>query len=373
MASSSRFLRRHPGLARLALALAALTGCGFLLELGIRVLDPYPYVPPAEVNRTQHGNLSEYDAFLGWKGVPAARELLVTPNARVLLEHNRQGFRDLELEDRAPRAPAIVFLGDSFTWGYEVAHTDMFVNLLRRRLAGFEVFNLAHRGYGTDQSLLTFRSWQSERHLALVVLAFCENDIWENNSREVYRKAKPKFAVVGGELSLRNVPVPRVEAWDAAPAEPGASPAPPDPLGGLLLRSHLVHDLSYRLHNLGEQAPPPYRRAPDLELTARLLEALRDEAHDRGAPLQVVAIPTKDEIQGRSDEPPYQESIARICARLDVAFLDLGPAFRAARLRTYFREGMHWTARGHAVAADAIWSGIAWPSPESDADPQVSR
>jgi lysophospholipase L1-like esterase len=357
-----RFFGRHPILARLALLVAALAACGLALEIGFRVLDPYPYIAPSEVNRSEHGNLSQYDPVLGWKGVPAARELFVTRNARVTLEHNRQGFRDIEAAERDPHAPAIVLLGDSFTWGYEVAFEDMFANLLRQRLTGFELYNLAQRGYGTDQSLLTFRDWHSERCLALVILVFCENDIWENNSLVQYRKPKPRFAIIGGELQLRNVPVPRTEAWDADQDAPAPGPAP-GPFS-FLYRSHLVHDLSFRLRTL-TRPTHPHRRAPDLTVTGRLLETLRDEVRERGGQFRVVAIPSKSEIQGQTREPPYQPSIATICDRLGVPFLDLAPALRASLLRTYFRDGMHWTPRGHRVAAEALWRGIDWPDPES--------
>ena len=366
-----KFLGRHPTLARLTLSATALVGCGLALEVGFRVLDPYPYISPSEVNRSEHGNLSQYDPVLGWKGVPAARELLVTPNARVMLEHNRQGFRDVEPEQRDPEAPAIVLLGDSFTWGYEVAYEDMFANLLRPRLSGFELYNLAHRGYGTDQSLLTFRDWHGGRCTALVILVFCENDIWENNSRVQYRKPKPQFVIINGELELRNVPVPRVEAWDTGDAAPRPGP-PPWPLA-ILFHSHLVHDLGYRLQTLTRQAPRPHRRTPDLRLTARLLEALRDEVQARGAQFWVVAIPSKSHLQGRATTPPYQSSIAHICDNLGVSLLDLEPAFRSTLLRTYFRDGMHWTPRGHRVAAEAMWRGVAWPDPEPCPQPDVTR
>jgi len=132
------------------------------------------------------------------------------------VQHNRLGHRDIEPERRSAGKPAVVFLGDSFTWGYEVTLEEMFVNRLRGRISTLALFNLAHPGYGTDQSLLTFRHWRDERPLRLVVLMFGENDHLDNNNHIRYGRPKPKFEIVDHRLVLGNVPVPfSREFWKA--------------------------------------------------------------------------------------------------------------------------------------------------------------
>ena len=150
----------RPGLAKLALLFSTLLVLFLVLEVGYRRGDPYPYYSPAETSGTRHWNVTVYDSLLGWRGVPNCSEWFTTGNGRTLIEHNRFGFRDVEHIDESPEAEAIVFLGDSYTWGYEVSFDQMFVNLLREDLASYDVYNLSHRGYGTDQSLLTFEQWQ---------------------------------------------------------------------------------------------------------------------------------------------------------------------------------------------------------------------
>lgn len=332
-------------------------GCcvGFLLiEVAYRLVDPFPYYPPWQINVTEHGNLSQYDAELGWKGVPNARELFVTHNAKVWLEHNALGFRDIAPEDRSSDKPALVFLGDSFTWGFEVEFENMFVNLIRRELPGYEVFNLAHRGYGTDQALLTFRRWHDARPLDRVVLMFSENDPEENNSDFEYSKPKPKFEVVGDELVLTGVPVPRTEAWQAPRADGEERKTFVEYAAYFAYRSHFLHDLSHRIKGLFKKDVVPFGDAEDLELTRRILRELRDEVAGRGGRLAVVAIPSKLEFMSIDGYVPYQHRLRPLCAELDVDYLDLGPALETSWLSTYYRAGMHWNRRGHAVAASAI-------------------
>ena len=129
-----------------ALLFGTLLFCFITIEVGYRVLDPFPFISEDEFNVIEHGNLSKYDPTLGWTGVPGGNAEFVTRNNKVWLANNGQGFRDIEHKDSSDKKPAIAFLGDSFTWGFEVEFADMFVNRLRDRLPRYEIFNLSHRG-----------------------------------------------------------------------------------------------------------------------------------------------------------------------------------------------------------------------------------
>jgi lysophospholipase L1-like esterase len=346
---------RVPKGRELALACGSLLLTAGLLELGYRILDPFPYIPPREVEH-RFTQLTQYDPLLGWRGVPGARGELVTENDRVTIEHNSAGFRDIEHVVASPPKDAIVFLGDSFTWGYEVRSGDMFVNLLRPRLAGFEVFNVSHRGWGTDQELLAFRQWAYPGRLRLVVLMFCENDIEDNNSDFRSAAFAPKFSIVDGELVLGNVPPPRVAGWD----QPLPSPRPPtlaERLASLPLRSHLLHDVWFRIQQLREpaEAQPVLKNRQPMKLTRRILQQLRDEVAERGGRLVVVAIPAWREFATGVRYKPYQPKLARACRSLSIDYLDLAPALKRSFFRTYNRLGRaHWNRNGHRVAAAAI-------------------
>jgi len=326
--------------------------------MGYRILDPFPFFSDSEKNLTEHGNLSMYDAELGWKGVPGGKTEFVTGNNRVALANNGDGFRDIEHNGSGDRKPAVVFLGDSYTWGFEVGFDDMFVNRLRDRLPRYEVFNLAHRGYGTDQELLGFKRWHDGRPLALVILMFYKNDIDDNNYGFRNHKPKPHYTIVGNELVLTGVPVPQAEEWaNSRPVE-----RMPDSwrarLKNTVLSSHFFHDIYFR-YNLfrtrGNVIREP-EKEKDLTLTSRILAELKKEVESRGAKLVVFFIPTKAEILQLDDSAPYQIALADVCQKDGIEYLDLAPAFKASWLRTYYRSGGHWNAHGNQVAADAIYA-----------------
>lgn len=335
-----------------ALAAATVLVCFLLIEAGYRVFDPFPFFPPWEVNR-ERGRLTRYDPQLGWSGNPGVKETFVTENSRVRIENNSLGFRDVEHPPAPPSKPAIVFLGDSFTWGYEIETPAMLVNRLRPRLPGYEVFNLAHRGYGTDQSLLAFRGWRYGGPLRLVVLMFYENDLHDNDSRVRYNAQKPKFEIVGEELVLTNVPVPASDKW--ADKGPAAPPPLGDRLVALALSSHFLHDVCFRLSHVRRQrAGDPERHAERMPLTSRIVRQLRDEVAARGGQLLFVAIPAKRQFMEDPGFTPYQRKLRKLCGRLGIPYLDLAPAFEASVRRTYFRIGDHWNGHGNEVAARAL-------------------
>ena len=80
----------------ITLLLGSLIFTLLIVEVGFRLLDPTPYSTDAEINNTEHGNLSMYDATLEWKGVPSGKTEFVTRNNGVWLSHNHDGFRDIE-------------------------------------------------------------------------------------------------------------------------------------------------------------------------------------------------------------------------------------------------------------------------------------
>lgn len=349
---------------RVGLLFGSLLFCFFVIEMGYRVLEPFPFFSNEEINDTEHGNLSEYDETLGWKGVPGGKAEFVTMNNIVWLAHNRHGFRDIEHDVFSDNKPAIVFLGDSFTWGYEVEFDEMFVNRMRDMLPSHTIFNLAHRGYGTDQALLTFKQWHHDGPLQWVVLMFSENDVEDNNARFRYQKPKPMYQIVENELVLTGVPVSRLNAWMASrPAE--RTPASwRTKLKLVLSHSRFLLDIYflYKQNRWLRKVTGRWganARGADLSLTSRILQELKDEVEGRGAKLVVILIPSKREIEQLDDSSPYQIEIADLCQKLGIEHLDLAPTFKTIWYRTYYRIGIHWNSRGHQVAADSIFEHLS--------------
>jgi len=84
-------------------------------------------VAPLTVARAQDQGLDRpderslayrYDDQLGW--FPKANdELTYTGSRKIHIAHNDRGFRDLDHDAQKTR-PRLIFLGDSFVWGYDV-------------------------------------------------------------------------------------------------------------------------------------------------------------------------------------------------------------------------------------------------------------
>lgn len=364
-------------LPNVTLLLGSLVLSFLIIEAYYRVFDPFPYFSPDEFNfigepgvtANQFPNLSEYDETLGWKGISGAKEEYVDDNNRVLLMHNGQGFRDVEHDDLAMQKEAIVFLGDSFTWGFEVEFGEMFVNRLRGKLPTYTIVNLSHRGYGTDQELLTFKRWCCKVLIRKVILMFCENDVNDNKSTWRYGKTKPAYQIVEGRLVLTNVPVPKVDTGEGFRGAGPVLASRWQTFKRVLMHSHFLHDIAWRsyliLHPEKQQLPGVNRGPHEsgLLLTSLILRELKDEVEKAGATLLVVFIPSKKEIEQLAKSPPYQIEIADICEKLGIEYLDLAPKFKKSWRRTYYRIDMHWNAHGHEIAADVLHDYLSNHSP----------
>jgi lysophospholipase L1-like esterase len=301
--------------------------------------------------------------------VPLESAEMVTHNNRIRISLNRNGYRDVEPSDRADVRPTIVFLGDSFTWGFEVDFDEMFVSLIRDRLREYRVLNVSHRGYGTDQELLLTQTEPLLEDADLVFLMFSENDISDNMDPRPYGRLKANFQLEGDRLVLTGTPVPREPRKPDPELETGVDPRWKQLLKRLLFCSHFLHDLYYRwwlyrqANTQRDLLPDHTDPDPGLRLTAKILERLRDEVRSHSGELHVIFIPSKIEIEGLSDQTPYQRPVEDLCRDLDIPTLDLSDALCDSWQRCYYRYGMHWNARGHRLAADAIMEYIRKVTP----------
>ncbi|MBN1913928.1 MAG: SGNH/GDSL hydrolase family protein, partial [Candidatus Omnitrophica bacterium] len=301
----------------------------------------------------------------GWKGAPSGNAVFVTKNNKTVLRNNSFGYRDVEHEEGTEKE-IIVFLGDSFTWGHEVQFDEMFVNILRDKLSQYEIFNLSHRGHGTDQQLLTLKRWHYGGPVKLVILMFSENDFGDNNSIFRYGKPKPKYEFYNNKLVLTNIPVPKAKEWEKGDSADSKKPSLSDRVKWLILQSHFVHDISFRIINSKFFKTGRIMRKNTQEgdggvfITKQILKELRDDAIERNGKLLVIAIPSKEQIlqKGHGGHAPYQLKLEEICKSLDIDYMDLAPDFKKAFFRTYYRLGMHWNNYGNRVAANAIYNCI---------------
>jgi GDSL-like Lipase/Acylhydrolase family len=216
--------------------------------------------------------------------------------------------------------PRILFLGDSFVWGYDVEASARFTDLLARRRPDREVLNLGVSGYGTDQEFLLLQRFFERYQPDLVFLIVSQqNDLIDNSINLNYGGYYKPYFVVGDGLELRGVPVPRAFNY--------------------FFSEHPRLARSYALRAAArlwfQRTAPPLVKNPDPTLA--ILGALRGYLAERGRELRIG-------IHGGSTRLPY-------ALQLDgFRFVDLDNNYR------FPEQGRHWTPEGHRFVASKLYA-----------------
>jgi hypothetical protein len=254
----------------------------------------------------------------------------------------------------APRLPGrgVLAVGDSFTFGDQVADADTWPAVLERRLQR-PVWNGGVFGYSFAQTALRAEQLLPRLAADTLVVSLIPDDVKRCEQSKRY-SALPWFDVVDGALALRNVPVPDsdrseldqqwVRRWlgySALCDTVGWNVAPAWWAGGA--REVWVH-------------PRPFGRT----IVAKLLARLQAQCRERGVRLllvlQDVAEPS---AEGREDG----RAVVAAAAALGIATLDLQAEFDAlaARdpgLRQQWFVG-HMAPAGNAWVAERIAATLA--------------
>lgn len=383
-----------------------------LVELVLHMARPATYKSPQYL---------DYDDVLGWHKRPGATVEHRSGEFGVIEKINEHGWRGKVYEyEKPPGVKRVMILGDSFAEGYTVDEEALFSHRLEQSLnrSGFgcyEVINTGTCGYSTDQEVLLYENFGKRYASDVVILQLCYNDIWCNSQPMHYCQSVPKpyFQLGEGRLRLHNSPVPRMAQ------EPFAE-KPATTVGGRTKAWLVAHSCIYDLTRQAVKrnfvwyklalrwGVATLERSPDYdgnelktpltfgcwdevysdeikycwELTAALLERLRDDVHANHAELLVMLVPNLiqfDEQALRNARKMYGltenqrperigEELARVCARLQIGYLDPTSALhdrqRQTGRPTYFREDGHWNALGHEVIADVLYQAL---KPEAQA------
>jgi len=359
----------------------------------------------------------EHDSLLGWRKVPGQKGWRYHKEFEVFEEINSKGIRGPEYPYEKPANEfRILVLGDSFAEGYTVSFEKLFSERLneslnrRRDGRSYQVINTGTMAYSTVQELLFFESEGREYSPDLVVLMFCENDVWDNTQLKHMHYYKPLFRLKDGELRLTNVPVPqpdipwmlggrnkvRLYDWLARKSyiyafltrllERTSWFGPPRRNIGMAERiwnrqlETLQDELRY-----GVPIPHEFRvwrknRLPQMQyawdLTEALLVRLRDRVEEVGGMLIVFHIRARESIHrfywdvaksyyGLSDAEWDVENAAKelavICGRQSIRFVNPADTFeeKAAELaesdvRLYNVHEAHWNENGHELVGQIL-------------------
>lgn len=263
-----------------------------------------------------------YDAEIGWSPIPNSAGKF-DGSREIDVRHNSLGLRDVELDPG--RRQTLMFVGDSFVWGYDAQANERFTELLRADLPGRSIVNAGVPGYGNDQEyLLLRRTWDAIKP-NVVVLIFCsDNDRVNNSSNIQYSGLYKPYLQRGADSAWRfhGQPVP----WSR----------------GVYFRKYWWARniwlarlaVTAYVHGYGE----PEVKVPDP--TERLIEMMRDDVEARGAKFLI----------GMQWREPRLESFLR---GQGIPFVDFEGA------DAYPRDGSHWTPAGHRLVADRLLSLFA--------------
>lgn len=309
--------RTKRGLAKKLMLLAS----SFLISglLGLLALEVYCRWSLDLALHVDERNLAyEHDPLLGWR--PKKNEERTFLGSRLIsLRHNNLGFRDHDhLQKTRPR---VLFLGDSFVWGFDVEASERFTERLQRMLPETEVLNLGVSGYGTDQEWLLLKSEFDFYEPDLVAVVFTKTDRLDNRLNNVYLGYfKPYFAVRAGGLELRGVPV-KVSTNYLHRRFP------------LFFQSHLVRWIYLR----GQKQE---RKGLQDDPTEEILAAMSRFVLERGAKFLIVLAHA---------DPGIEE----LCASLGI------PLVPVIGAESYPEMGQHWTPTGHEQVALRLYDFLS--------------
>ncbi|MCC6889742.1 MAG: SGNH/GDSL hydrolase family protein [Hyphomicrobiales bacterium] len=258
-----------------------------------------------------------HDAELGWSPIPHSSGTFVG-SRRFSITHNSIGLRDIE-----PPPPlgskTVLFLGDSFVWGYDVEAHERFTDVLRRALPAQAIVNAGVPGYGTDQQyLLLRRLWDRIRPDAVVLVYCVDNDRQDNTSNARYDGYYKPYLAQDAEGAWRfyGQPVPKSRHVYFAS----------DPLARHSWVARTAVSAYVELRHPRISVPDP---------TERLVGMIRDFVTARGARFMV----------GMQRREPVLEAFLAKESISQIAFD--GAAH-------YPVDGFHWTPAGHALVAERL-------------------
>lgn len=294
---------------------------------------------------------------------------------------NQQGLRGGEIEERSAEGLRILTIGDSFVFGVGVEDTDTFTALLSERSSGpgieVEGLNAGIPAFGVPDAESWLRRHGVDLEPDVVVLAiFLGNDLVDASPD------REEILLVDG-LLVPSQSAAGLKAWlyrhsHLYVAIKGLLEQP----GLLPLRSRLGLGEPWKVRTLREEfgvykTSAERDLAPAIAATDEALGRLVTLAQQEGFDLVSILIPSEIQVDpdrwtggigslGFKSDKYDPETPTRIFKALlekhEIPTLDLGPFFAegiANGEELYFRLDRHWTAAGHAMAAEELSGFLA--------------
>ncbi len=324
------------------------------------------YLYPAFVAAKSDRSFWHHHDLLGWFHTPNETGSMVfkgqgKDSYAVSVKLNSAGFRDIE-HSITPAEPnrRILFLGDSFVFGYGVESENIFTTVLRK--SGFDALNFGVSGYSNDQEYLLYKEKGLAYKPLIVVMPIISNDFASNVGTLGHGYPKPKFEIqTDGQLKLSNVPVPdlaaesRVKAIDRVLKHNSALYA------FLNYRLNIRDTLAGLYYRISGTADPEHvSSSPEEEATYGvaqtnmiLAEFVKTARANHAVPVILLAPDTPEHLLA----PENKASVAKWCeGYTGCQLFSLYPYFaalsREERQSLYLSDNNHWSNKGHALVAE---------------------
>ena len=310
-------------------------------ELAIRIKDGKFEVANfiVEGQRWDRRWISEFDPVVGWIPRPGyagsdniwGREVTI----------GNHGLRSNGLPREAGKNSCILAVGDSFTFGDEVADNETWPAQFES-YSGVYIDNGGVFAYGLDQTILRLESLYRTNHYRFAIISFITDDINRLSARARDGAAKPYFVLSGDSLRLQNDPVP--------------SPVSKGFFRDLIGHSWLIHSLFSRLAPAAWFAITPSQPTTDPpdEISCRLADRVAAFSRSTGVEVLVIAQPGPGE-----ESSPRADSLLNCARSRGVHVFSLFPSFSSVArsdpdgYRKMYRD--HMTPEGNLHVARELY------------------
>ncbi len=307
------------------------------MEIGIRVLFPI-YDPSGQVAFTK----SATDGPALGAANTSLRQTKLAGDYDVAVAFNKFGFRDRH-DLATGTVDDLYVVGDSFSFGWGVEAAERYSNVLEQ-LSGIRTFNISIPGDFDEYARLLRYAKEQGADIRSIIVGICmENDL---------------------------------HLYGAAPAETAAKEKPGNRGSSLsFVKEQLTsHSALYKLTaSLVHRIPAARAAAIRVGLIADIEKSVPDEAFDPAViaasveKLQSVIAPYRATLliipsralwigDGKAAAARYHDSFTAALRQRGYAVVDMRARFEAGGepMQYHFKNDGHWTAKAHALAAEAI-------------------
>lgn len=294
-----------------------------------------------------------------WRYRPDIQLTYRAPEFEMRIRTNDEGLRGAAMP--AGSAPTVLFIGDSFTFGWGVSEAERYTDVIARLLGDVRTVNAGHWMYTFDQQLLLMRQLV-ERHRPMVVV---QGFYWMH-VRSLFNHQLERNA----DGSLRAVLDPKIHVDPRGVLKFRSDWLERPPLGSqlvaLVARAVLNRDLRQRAADWVDYMRPDSTR--DAALWAETDALIGETAlmlRRAGIAYVPFLIPASVEVGGTQwsqvgwmgSAPPAGIDVTLPAARFATMLrrhgaepVELAAALREAGGATlYFPQDGHWNAAGHAA------------------------